>query len=751
MGTDAGESWVDRARASSASLAVAAALAWRVRHCRARPGQDRPAATRSPACRPSTCADGSGRSGSHRRAYVSETARHHRPYRLLGHPTDLAGHVATLGPVPLPAPGARGWREAFVAVLEASGLAGRGGAGFPAAIKLAVAHAAGPGGTVVVNAMEGEPASDKDKLLLIALAPPRARRRAAPGRRQRRAPVTGLRARRAPPCRRRRARRHGRARLGARVHAASPKSSCARRIASSRARSRRWSAGSSRRRPFRPSGPTRATALRIGRQGALVHNAETLAHVAMIARTGPDAFRAHGLAEDPGTSLVTISGAVEHPGVVEVDRGTPLIDIANRAPPTGSPRRCSSAATAAPGSAPATSPRPYASLSLRAIGATAGVGVVVVLGPGRLRTHGVGPHRALPGGPERGPVRAVRLRAAGHRRRPDPAGPRATPMPAFMARLDRRLREVDGRGACRHPDGAVQPGAQRPAGLRRRRAAHVARRCRARTGTADPAPLPRPAPEGLAVIRILIDPVACDAYGYCAELLPEAITLDEWGYPIVDGTPLPAELVDVARAPPGTAPGAPSRCGSARAAAERDAGRTMAGVADGRTAHDARRPGRSGPPPRPTSDAIVRAAGARRRPGRPAQRGGSRTTSARTGPAWRDIAEPAMAASSWWRSAPARSSGSASSIVFRHLQARGGLCAELESVHVHPDHRGAGVGGALVREAIARARALGCYRVQLTSNAAAPRRPPLLRAARVRAVPRRLQIAPRVSVPTAAA
>ena len=47
--------------------------------------------------------------------------------------------------------------------------------------------------------------------------------------------------------------------------------------------------------------------------------------------------------------------------------------------------------------------------------------------------------------------------------------------------------------------------------------------------------------------RILIDPVACDAYGYCAELLPEAITVDEWGYPIADGEPLPAELVDAAR------------------------------------------------------------------------------------------------------------------------------------------------------------------------------------------------------------
>jgi GNAT superfamily N-acetyltransferase len=59
-------------------------------------------------------------------------------------------------------------------------------------------------------------------------------------------------------------------------------------------------------------------------------------------------------------------------------------------------------------------------------------------------------------------------------------------------------------------------------------------------------------------------------------------------------------------------------------------------------------------------------------------------------------------------------------IVFRHLQARGGLCAEVESMHVHPDHRNAGVGAALIGEAIARARRLGCYRVQLTSNTARP-------------------------------
>ena len=48
------------------------------------------------------------------------------------------------------------------------------------------------------------------------------------------------------------------------------------------------------------------------------------------------------------------------------------------------------------------------------------------------------------------------------------------------------------------------------------------------------------------VLRVQVDPIACDAYGYCAELLPERVTLDEWGYPMVDGSPLPAELVGVA-------------------------------------------------------------------------------------------------------------------------------------------------------------------------------------------------------------
>lgn len=44
-----------------------------------------------------------------------------------------------------------------------------------------------------------------------------------------------------------------------------------------------------------------------------------------------------------------------------------------------------------------------------------------------------------------------------------------------------------------------------------------------------------------------LDPIACRAHGLCAELLPEAIDLDEWGYPLLRGGDLPAHLLPDAR------------------------------------------------------------------------------------------------------------------------------------------------------------------------------------------------------------
>ncbi len=48
--------------------------------------------------------------------------------------------------------------------------------------------------------------------------------------------------------------------------------------------------------------------------------------------------------------------------------------------------------------------------------------------------------------------------------------------------------------------------------------------------------------------RVLrVDPIACTGHGACAELLPELIALDDWGYPILAPGPVPRELEAHAR------------------------------------------------------------------------------------------------------------------------------------------------------------------------------------------------------------
>jgi ferredoxin len=48
-------------------------------------------------------------------------------------------------------------------------------------------------------------------------------------------------------------------------------------------------------------------------------------------------------------------------------------------------------------------------------------------------------------------------------------------------------------------------------------------------------------------VKVTVDPIGCRAHGLCADLLPEAVRLDEWGYPIVKSGPVPPELVGEAR------------------------------------------------------------------------------------------------------------------------------------------------------------------------------------------------------------
>jgi ferredoxin len=47
--------------------------------------------------------------------------------------------------------------------------------------------------------------------------------------------------------------------------------------------------------------------------------------------------------------------------------------------------------------------------------------------------------------------------------------------------------------------------------------------------------------------RLRINWIECDAYGACAELFPEWIRLDDWGYPVFDESAIPPELLEHAR------------------------------------------------------------------------------------------------------------------------------------------------------------------------------------------------------------
>jgi ferredoxin len=47
--------------------------------------------------------------------------------------------------------------------------------------------------------------------------------------------------------------------------------------------------------------------------------------------------------------------------------------------------------------------------------------------------------------------------------------------------------------------------------------------------------------------RLLVDPIRCDGYGMCAEMFPEGIALDDWGYPMLRTGTIPDQLVGLAR------------------------------------------------------------------------------------------------------------------------------------------------------------------------------------------------------------
>jgi NADH:ubiquinone oxidoreductase subunit F (NADH-binding) len=367
-----------------------------------------------------------------------------------GGATTLARHRLAY-PAP---PRAGGAREELVAAVERSGLRGRGGASFPTGIKLRAVSRGRRQPVVVVNGAEGEPRSGKDELLLT-MAPHlvldgAALAAAAVGATQVVVCVDqAAGAARESVGRALAERAHGEPGVPVRL-AAIP----SRYVAGEETALVNWLNGG-------PALPTRTPPrpFERGVDGAptLVDNVETLAHLAQVLRFGPGWFRQLGTDDEPGSALVTVSGAVDRPGVFEVPIGARLGELVDRAGgPTGGPpavlvggyfgswlRRDQAAAAR------------LSNADLRRAGASLGCGAVVVLGErgcglgetARILDWLAGQSAGQCGPCVYGLAAVARTTAALH---DGAAGPLA------LDQLRRWAGQIDGRGACRLPDGAMR-------------------------------------------------------------------------------------------------------------------------------------------------------------------------------------------------------------------------------------------------------------------------------------------------------
>jgi NADH:ubiquinone oxidoreductase subunit F (NADH-binding) len=364
-----------------------------------------------------------------------------------GRPLSLAEHQSTFT-APVRSSG-------LFEELEASGLTGRGGGAFPTSRKVSLLRSQrGHGKVVVVNAMEGEPEAHKDRTLLstnphlvldgaeclatmigaktVAVCVPRDNQTVVHYLKRAIYERT-LRAHKGPTFE---------------LHAAPW-----RYVAGEESALVHWLNDNESLPQYRPS---KAHVLRVGRGPALIDNAETCAHVALIGRYGAAWFRELGTDSSPGSALVSLTGAVDRPKVLEVSLGTPLAAILDAGKADPQPQALLTGGYGGTWLSGQHLDVPYANETLGPVGAMVGTGVLVVLprsGCGLLETKRVVDWMANESARQCGPC-AFGLPALAedltHLLHGRPDGP------TVLARLVERCGVIEGRGACRHPDGVVR-------------------------------------------------------------------------------------------------------------------------------------------------------------------------------------------------------------------------------------------------------------------------------------------------------
>jgi NADH:ubiquinone oxidoreductase subunit F (NADH-binding) len=368
-------------------------------------------------------------------------------------PETLDAHQQRLGALPLPPD------DALLTEIADSGLVGRGGGGFPLARKVQAVIAAVRAGRgqpiVVVNASESEPASRKDATLLelrphLVLDGAAAAARAVGAdevvvhlHRGARDAIAGLTLALTERAHQHLDDPHWRVSLGPDRYVAGESSAVVAHVEGGEARPRFTE------RPLAEAG--------VHGRPTLLNNAETLAHLALIVRHGAQDWRTTGPSPWSGPTLVTLAGAVTQPGtVVEITGRVTIGELLCRVGGvTTSPAGVLIGGYAGhwlPGRAAWNILVDRASMT--AAGAAPGCGLIAVLPDGVCgvaETARLVGWLAVEGAQQCGPcifalpaLAAVLSDLADGR-----AGRRA------VKHLDRLTADVDGRGACRHPDGVV--------------------------------------------------------------------------------------------------------------------------------------------------------------------------------------------------------------------------------------------------------------------------------------------------------
>jgi NADH:ubiquinone oxidoreductase subunit F (NADH-binding) len=389
---------------------------------------------------------------------ASSTVRRARSSRILAawHETgssDLESHLATHGPVAFSRRGDGAWGERLVQDVAAAGLTGRGGAGFPTAQKMQSLRGGHRHGLLAVNAMEGEPASQKDRALLSG-APHLVLDGAelvatAIGAREITVCVADDRVDNAEAVRNALAERSATGSGRIPMNLICPPG---RYVTGEESALVAWLAGGPAHPQFRTD---KATPLTIKRRPVLVQSAETLAHVALIARYGPDWFRNVGHPDAPGTCLVTISGPFSKPAVCEVELGIPLASILERAGISGPIGAVLVGGYGGTWLRPGLLDTPYAPKPLSMVGSAVGAGVIACLPTtscGIAETARIATFMANEGAGQCGPC-VFGLHAIAQDLVQLARGESDS---QILNRLRHRLTAVDGRGACAHPDGVVR-------------------------------------------------------------------------------------------------------------------------------------------------------------------------------------------------------------------------------------------------------------------------------------------------------